>query len=65
MTALTLAGPRAFLVKAWSFFHGVMGDQAYERYVEGVRRDGGTPLSPADFYVDSLKRRYSTVSRCC
>lgn len=26
---------------------------------------GDEPLSPAEFYLDALRRRYSTVSRCC
>lgn len=53
------------LARAWNYVRAVMGDQAYERYVEVAKRRGATPLSAADFYVDSVKRRYSTVSRCC
>lgn len=51
--------------RAWDYVRAVMGDKAYERYVEVTKRRGATPLSAADFYVDSVKRRYSTVSRCC
>ena len=42
-----------------------MGDRAYEIYLETTRRKGGTPLSAGDFYLDSVRRRYSTISRCC
>ena len=51
--------------RVWGFLQGVMGDQAYERYLDATARRGGTPLSPRDFYLDAVKRRYSTVSRCC
>ena len=53
------------LARVWDYVRAVMGDKAYERYVEVAKRRGATPLSAADFYVDSVKRRYSTVSRCC
>lgn len=49
----------------WNYLRAVMGDQAYERYLEVARRDGVKPLSAEDFYVESLERRYSKVSRCC
>lgn len=64
MTAFILTA-RASLRGAWNYLRAVMGDQAYERYLEVTRRTGATPLSPEDFYVDSVRRRYSTVSRCC
>ena len=50
---------------AWDYVRAVMGDRAYEIYLETTRRKGGTPLSAEDFYLDSVKRRYSTISRCC
>ena len=50
---------------AWNYVRAVMGDRAYERYVDVARRSGKTPLSAEAFYLDSLERRYSTVSRCC
>ena len=55
---------RRFLV-AWNYVREVMGDRDYERYLELSRRRGLRPLSAEEFYVDSIKRRYSTVSRCC
>jgi len=53
------------LRSAWEYLRAVMGDQAYERYQELARRNGEKVLSAEEFYLDSLKRRYSTVSRCC
>ena len=50
---------------AWDYLRAVMGDQAYERYLEVTTRQGTKPLSAKDFYLDSVKRRYSTISRCC
>lgn len=51
--------------KAWTFLRAVMGDQAYERYLEVAQRRGEAPLSAQEYYLESIKRRYSTVSRCC
>lgn len=53
------------LARAWNYIRAVMGDQAYERYLEVAKREGRTPLSAEEFYVDSVQRRYSTVNRCC
>ena len=64
MTALAFqAGGR--LRKVWEYIRAVMGDQAYERYLEVARRTGTKPLSAEAFYLDSIQRRYSTISRCC
>jgi uncharacterized short protein YbdD (DUF466 family) len=61
---------------AWSWLRQVTGDAAYENYLRHARQgvqEGpfstavgiSAPLSRAEFYLDSLRRRYSTVSRCC
>jgi Selenoprotein, putative len=61
---------------AWAWLRQVTGDAAYENYLRSIRRAaagrsaapahaGCAPLSRADFYLDALRRRYSTVSRCC
>jgi uncharacterized short protein YbdD (DUF466 family) len=61
---------------AWSWVRQVSGDAAYENYlrhaIHGRQNEVlsgasavATPLSRAEFYLDSLRRRYSTVSRCC
>jgi uncharacterized short protein YbdD (DUF466 family) len=52
-------------LNAWDYVRAVMGDKAYEHYLEVSRRNGAKPLSAGDFYLDSVRRRYSTVSRCC
>lgn len=64
MTALPLRFGSG-LASLWNYLRAVMGDQAYERYLEVARRDGVKPLSAEEFYVESLERRYSKVSRCC
>lgn len=61
---------------AWVWLRQVTGDAAYENYLRSMRRvatcdsqaparASEEPLSRADFYLDALRRRYSTVSRCC
>ena len=59
---------------AWSWLRQVSGDAAYENYLRCARRQAlseaaaeSSPvlLSPAEFYLDALRRRYSSVSRCC
>ncbi|MGA7854935.1 MAG: CstA-like transporter-associated (seleno)protein [Candidatus Acidiferrales bacterium] len=61
---------------AWTWLRQVTGDAAYDNYLRSMRRTTacdalaakeayGEPLSRADFYLDALRRRYSTVSRCC
>jgi len=50
----------------WRGLRDWCGDSAYERYVECVLRAGGKkPLTPAQFYVEQLNRRYSRPNRCC
>ncbi len=53
-----------------SVWHGIRdwcGDSAYERYVSATRRRHSldTCLTPKDFYVEQLDRRYSRPNRCC
>jgi hypothetical protein len=58
---------------AWSWVRQVSGDAAYENYLRcnTSRADTGGSTAPApllsraEFYLDSLRRRYSSVSRCC
>jgi uncharacterized short protein YbdD (DUF466 family) len=60
----------------WAWIRQVTGDAAYENYLRSMRRAAACdslasaqarsePLSRADFYLDALRRRYSSVSRCC
>lgn len=45
------------LLREWS------GDAAYETYL--ARPHAGPHLSREAFYLDSLQRRYRSISRCC
>ena len=56
---------RARVLQVWDWLRAVLGDTAYERYLEAVTRAGTTPLSPAAFYLEQVERRYATPSRCC
>lgn len=69
------SGPHAWR-KLWSWLRHVSGDAAYDAYLEYAKRNAqvmGTTrcsqasktLSRSEFYLDSVRRRYSTVSRCC
>ena len=64
----------------WSWLRQVLGDAAYENYLRSQQKQAsvsgcnhnstrgvGAPrmLSREEFYLDSLRRRYSGVSRCC
>jgi hypothetical protein len=65
---------------AWWWLRQVSGDAAYDNYLRAIRaaaaRAAFAPdasrsscrermLSPEEFYLDSLRRRYSGASRCC
>lgn len=63
-----------FARSAWVWLRQVTGDAAYENYLCAMGRAAGAHepapagkeiLSRADFYLDALRRRYSTISRCC
>ena len=55
----------------WWALRQIFGDAAYENYLRSMQRNaahGGNiaaPLSRDEFYLDSLQRRYSKISRCC
>jgi uncharacterized short protein YbdD (DUF466 family) len=55
------------LRSAWRSLREWSGDSAYERYlrVTAAKRGAPRPLSPAEFYVEQLERRYSRPTRCC
>jgi hypothetical protein len=57
MTALV------FVRTAWRFLREWSGDSAYDRYV--ARAGDGPRLGREEFFLDSLRRRYSRPSRCC
>ncbi|HLK04782.1 MAG TPA: CstA-like transporter-associated (seleno)protein [Candidatus Acidoferrum sp.] len=42
------------------------GDAAYERYLRATaRRPSAAVVSPEQFYVQQLERKYSRPNRCC
>ncbi len=53
--------------KAVNYLRQIMGETAYERYCEYLRRAGHAERipTPQQFYLESLERRYSRPSRCC
>jgi len=60
------------LRKAWQWLREVTGDAAYENYLRlcaaNESRTNSSALKKmtrAEFYSDSLRRKYSTINRCC
>jgi uncharacterized short protein YbdD (DUF466 family) len=50
----------------WKWLRVWSGDAAYERYCHAMRRKHSTgTLTPQEFYVQQLERRYSRPNRCC
>jgi uncharacterized short protein YbdD (DUF466 family) len=51
------------------FWHGLRewcGDAAYENYKKCAERTGpGRVLSPSEFYVEQLNKKYARPNRCC
>jgi len=53
------------LRKVWEYLREVAGEYDYQRYREHAIESGEEPLSPQEFYLQQLQRRYSRVSQCC
>jgi len=52
--------------RTWQGLREWSGDAAYEKYVASASRGGSKKvLSPTEFYVEQLNRRYSRPNRCC
>ena len=60
-----MAKTRNLLWHIWEIAREVFGDKAYDRYAEHMRAHGGDPLTPEEFYVAQLQRKYSRPCRCC
>jgi uncharacterized short protein YbdD (DUF466 family) len=58
---------RRLAAKFWLGIREWCGDSAYERYVQAQRTNSEKMclLTPAEFYVDRVNRRYSRPNRCC
>jgi uncharacterized short protein YbdD (DUF466 family) len=56
-----------FLRCLWRGLREWCGDAAYESYLRSRGRQVGSAptLTPAEFYVEQLDRRYSKPNRCC
>ncbi len=56
-----------FLRRFWSGLREWCGDTAYESYLHSkcTRSSSCRVLTPAEFYVEQLNRRYSRPNRCC
>ena len=53
---------------AWQWLREWSGDAAYEQYCRRMTARGRTQAeipSPEEFYLDSVRRRFSRPSRCC
>ena len=56
---------RGFL-RFWRGVREWCGDTAYENYKRCAARTGQKiVLSPAEFYVEQLNKKYSRPNRCC
>ena len=55
------------LRRFWRGLREWCGDAAYESYLRSKSMQSGSPckLSPAEFYVEQLDRKYSRPNRCC
>lgn len=54
------------LRSVWRGLRQWSGDSAYETYLVCVERQRAQkPLSPAEFYLEQLNRKYSRPNRCC
>jgi len=53
--------------KLWLGIREWCGDSAYERYVQAqaTRPEECCLLTPAEFYLERVNRRYSRPNRCC
>jgi uncharacterized short protein YbdD (DUF466 family) len=56
-----------FLRRFWRALREWCGDSAYESYLRSPGTRSGTrpTLTPEEFYVEQLNRRYSRPNRCC
>jgi uncharacterized short protein YbdD (DUF466 family) len=65
--SLRLGTLKRLAQRAWVGVREWCGDSAYERYVQARRSrpDETSLLTPTEFYVEQLDRRYSRPNRCC
>jgi hypothetical protein len=56
---------RRILLGIWGVAREFVGDNAYTRYRQYIAARGGCPMTPQEFYLAELQRKYSRPSRCC
>ena len=49
----------------WQYVREVSGENDYARYRARAFRQKTDPMSPTEFYLSQLHRKYSRISRCC
>jgi hypothetical protein len=49
----------------WEYLREVAGENDYLRYRNNTLARGEEPLSPQEFYLRQLQRRYSQINHCC
>lgn len=54
-------------ITLWQGLREWCGDAAYESYLrsKSTQSSSSCKLSPAEFYVEQLDRKYSRPNRCC
>jgi uncharacterized short protein YbdD (DUF466 family) len=52
-------------LRFWQGLRQWSGDAAYETYRKCADRAGQPALSPTEFYVEQLNKKYSRPNRCC
>lgn len=62
-----VTGFLAFLRAFWAGFRNVLGDDAFERYLERHMRihPNVPPLDRKTFFKAELERRWTGIRRCC
>jgi hypothetical protein len=60
------SGTKRGLARFWRGLRDWCGDAAYDHYRKCAMRSGQKAvLSPAQFYVEQLNKKYSRPYRCC
>ncbi|MFZ0737211.1 MAG: YbdD/YjiX family protein [Candidatus Acidiferrales bacterium] len=67
---LTRAVFTSACAKTWRYLRQITGDAAYENYLRHCALEThpertAKTMTRGEFYTDSLRRRYSGISRCC
>ena len=63
MTALVTA--KRGLARFWQVLRELAGETAYDAHLARHGAGVAPPASREQFYLDSLRRKYDGISRCC